>query len=185
MFSKNRRRLYMAFYVRSARDENDVKFHTSLLVTPKSPNMQTMERNSLRLHAMNTVNASGVEFWRYDYSNVIVRTFRLAGLQLLAKIESDVTDEVLINLLKQVYVSPNANDLSWRCRNWAWDAIELLVKNGIVQPLPEGMAARDVWQAGYDFIENEDLNNMLREALRTCDVRGHPIKSEIGALVED
>ncbi|CAA7268381.1 unnamed protein product [Cyclocybe aegerita] len=161
MFSKNRRRLYIAFYVRSIRNPDDVKFHTSLLVMQKCPDIGSMERNTLKLDAVNDITEDGVEYWKYNYSK----------------------DETLNELLQQVYVSPNADDINWRCHNWVWEAVEqLLVANDIVPPLPDGMTARDVWQASYSRLENDDFNNMLQDPVRTFDMRGKITKSEIGAI---
>ncbi|KAJ3517916.1 hypothetical protein NLJ89_g197 [Agrocybe chaxingu] len=182
MFSKNRRRLYIAFYVRSIRNPDDVKFHTSLLVMQKCPDIGSMERNTLKLDAVNDITEDGMEYWRYNYSKVNTRTLRLAGLQLLAKLDDDIKDETLIELLQKVYVSPNADDISWRCHNWVWEAVELLVENDIVPPLPDRMTARDVWQVSYNRLESDKFDNMLQDPVRTFDTRGNIIKSEIGAI---
>jgi hypothetical protein len=128
---QNKPRLYLAFYPRGVKKEDDIKFHTALLYVPKDP--VPSEKQALRFHVMNKVirdkEGNAKQGWEFDPNPSVMhnRMLNLLSVALLGKIS--ISEGKLKELLLQVPVKQD--DKRWRCRHWAWDAMGVHFNSGL------------------------------------------------------
>lgn len=126
MVEKNKRRMYIAYYHRTPTPSLPVPFHTSLLMTPKNPDtMETVKQS--RLYHVVDRDAPGEEaeaYWKFEARPAYARSSKLAGILLLGKVPQSVSNDDIERILRSAPMKATvAEDRSWRCRHWVWDAL--------------------------------------------------------------
>ncbi|KAF5371023.1 hypothetical protein D9615_010037 [Tricholomella constricta] len=170
-FGMNKDRLYMALYIRNAR-EGDVRYHTALLRIPKGTGLGDISPSAYCYHAVNDI-VDGKEVWVYKALPTRPLSVKLRALLFLGKMEISASD--LEQTLKQVpVVQDNPN---WRCHDWIWAAMKLLAEKGIIDPLPR--QPQDLWHAAITFA---DENSIVDGLVPTCATDGERIKSAFEGL---
>ena len=113
--SRNKNRIYLAFYSRSKHDD----YHMALLVSPKIPNPK--DKDTSRLHAMNRANPSRqiLHHWHYEAAICYGRTERISALCLLNKTQKN--GEEISEVLR--FIELVQDDPNWNCKSWAFSAI--------------------------------------------------------------
>lgn len=113
----------MALYARLSAPENEVKYHTAILLAPRKPDATKMQ--TVRYHAVNrpTGSAQSKVKWKFERTETRVRTHNLVSVALLGRLPNDKTEaDVHVELRK---VNIDNSDPDWRCTNWAWDAVHV------------------------------------------------------------
>ncbi|KAG8933904.1 hypothetical protein FRC03_005396 [Tulasnella sp. 419] len=175
---QNKDRLYIAYLFRSARPDQ-IKFHTALQLIPKHADARsTSETGSWVYHAVDPIRPDGSTAWEYKPKQTQVREIRLWSLLLLGKVKPGFTGDYIMEKLKEVEIEQN--DRNWKCHNWAFAAIQLLVDEGIIPPLTTLESAEAVWRRGFEF--GEKCIADPDKSVPTCDVFGMQINSEIGPM---
>ena len=127
MVEKNKRRMYIAYSHRTPTPSLPVPFHTSLLMTPKNPNTMDTTKQSRRYHVADRVAPPGdeaVAYWVFEARHAYARSSKLAGVLLLGKVPQSVSNKDIERILRSVPMKTTvAEDPSWRCRHWVWDAL--------------------------------------------------------------
>ena len=125
---RNKRRLYIGYYNRLTTPSLPVKFHTSLLMTPKNPDSLTTVKECWRYHVVDrSANGSKDEgHWIFEARKAYSRSSKLAGVVLLGKVPQSVSAEDIETIMKSVpRKATTAEDPSWRCRHWIWNALDV------------------------------------------------------------
>jgi hypothetical protein len=126
MGEKNKRRMYIAFYTRTPTPSLPAKYHSSLLLTPKDPNTMDTVKQCYRYHVVDRLapgDAAG-GYWIFEARPAYVRSTKLAGVLLLGKVPQSVSNEDIKSILMSVPMNTTvAEDPSWRCRHWVWNAL--------------------------------------------------------------
>ncbi|KAF8800798.1 hypothetical protein BYT27DRAFT_7245531 [Phlegmacium glaucopus] len=183
MNEKNKRRMYIAYYHRTPTPSLPVKYHTSLLMTPKNPNTMDTVKKCWRYHVMDRVappgdNAGG--YWIFEARRAYARSSRLAGVVLLGKVPHSVSNEDIEKIVRSVPMKTTvAEDPSWRCRHWVWDAMTHLANNEVISSLLNKPEA--IWDTGASFVEGcgSATDN---EEIPCCNTNGKRLPSEIGPM---
>jgi hypothetical protein len=190
--------MYIAYYHREPTPSLPVKYHTSLFTTPKNPNSMTTIRECMRYHIVDRVapddEAQG--YWIFQARQAYARSTNLAGILLLGKILPSVSDKDIEGILRSVPMNRTvAENLSWRCRHWVWDALGVsfgfyqdylplmtsqhLIDREIIPSLPN--TAEVVWNNGVSFIEGCGPITS-GQGIPCCNADGKGIPSEIGPM---
>jgi hypothetical protein len=113
----NKDRLYLAFYRRGRVKPDDAKYHTALLLVPKTVNDGTVLQ---RYHVKNQIIDGKTQWVFQDPEEVRPRTLRLVSVLYLGKVASKkkVRDAMKIVPIVQ-------DDPAWRCRHWVWSAVQV------------------------------------------------------------
>ena len=86
----NKKRLYLTFFERLPTKRQPEKYHTSLLLSPKNPDVKTDAAARATLyHVVNPVDLTvGKQVWKYESKPTRPRSpsRRLVGLMLLGKV---------------------------------------------------------------------------------------------------
>lgn len=117
----NKRRIYMGMYIRGG---EGVKYHTVLLLSPKNPDPSKTE--TTQYHAKNII-VEGVPTWVFEAQKVKNRVERLLSVALLGK--TTATEDSVTSLLRSVPIVQGDKD--WRCRHWAWSAIQVSIFSSV------------------------------------------------------
>lgn len=136
IFGTNKFRLYLAFYRRGQVKQGDARFHTSILVLPKKPDMK--RKSARRYHVKNLVVGDGQVQWVYDHNDIQPRTDRLVALLFVGKVTSKSNLDATLVDPDQVGIVQG--DPGWRCRHWVWNAVNVclflsLTQSGFLIPL--------------------------------------------------
>jgi hypothetical protein len=126
MGDKNKRRMYVAYYYRTPTPSLPVKYHSSLLLTPKNPNTMDTTKKCLLYHIVDRAAPGDVAggYWIFEARPAYARSTNLAGVLLLGKVPQSVSNEDIKRILMSVPMKTTvAEDPSWRCRHWVWDAL--------------------------------------------------------------
>ena len=128
MGEKNKRRMYIAYYDRTPTPSLPVKYHTSLLMTPK--NCTLMAKESWRYHVVDrSAMGSSEAVWVFEARKSYSRSTRLAGVLLLGKVPHSASDQDIETILRSVPMKGTvAEDPSWRCRHWVWTALDVSLR---------------------------------------------------------
>jgi hypothetical protein len=116
-FGTNKDRLYLAFYRRGVVNPEDAKYHTALLLVPKTVKDKTKVN---RYHVKNDIANGKVQWVFPDDDTPNTRTLKLISVLYLGKVAS--RKKVLEDTLKAVPIVQD--DPAWRCRHWVWSAVE-------------------------------------------------------------
>ncbi|KAJ6516739.1 hypothetical protein C8R47DRAFT_1088176 [Mycena vitilis] len=165
----NKKRLYLAFYSRSAKAD-DVPFHTALLLAPKTPADDVVD--TTRFHVVNPIE-DGRVVWKFEGKATSARTTKLVAVMLLGKVGRGKDVERVLRDVRVVQ-----NDPHWRCCQWAWEAIDALVAAGILRELPGD--GQTLWSTGMVFAGAQDPT--LDAPIATCDCKGDALASVIGGI---
>lgn len=115
----------MAFYSRTPSPDQPIRFHTALLLVPKTANKNKID--SKRYHAVNKVavteGGTAKMVWKYEAFETVARTRRLVALMLLGKIPRSLEAQVG-DILSQV---PVLQGDDWWCCNWIWSALQVRI----------------------------------------------------------
>jgi len=175
---KNKRRLYIAFFHRETSEAVPVKFHTAFLVTPKNPKTTDEKKNSHLYHVVNRISETGQETWVFEPKEIRSRTLQLAGVMFLGKLPPSITHAKLKDILNKVPRQNLVEDRrAWRCCDWIWDALPIMVAQGVIGSLPA--APVDVWKTGIEFTGNQKMAT-LKNSIPCCNTAGQKIASELG-----
>jgi len=158
----------MGMYVRGG---EGVKYHTVLLSSPKNPDPKKTE--TVQYHAKNVI-VEGVPTWVFEAQKVKNRVERLLSVALLGK--TTATEDTVTSLLQTVPVVQGDKD--WRCRHWAWSAIQSLVDASLIKPVP--VSPEDLWNKLYTFTEKTGYKP--EAPVPTIDNEGNLFESEIGPI---
>ncbi|KAJ7163757.1 hypothetical protein C8R46DRAFT_902324 [Mycena filopes] len=170
----NKRRLYIAYYIRGYVNHGDAQFHTGLLLSPKKPSLQSSGRpDTMRYHVTNSINKSGKQVWTYEGKKTFSQTTKLVAVLFLGKVANGTDIE---SILKRVPVVQNQPH--WRCQHWVWSALDILVNEGILKLPGRGEV---VWNTGVTFSLGHKKNVNPAKATPTCDTNGRTIESEFPA----
>ena len=126
MVERNKRRMYIAYYHRTPTPSLPVPFHTSLLMTPKKPDTMDTAKQSRRYHVVDRVAPGEVAeaYWVFEARPAYARSNKLAGILLLGKVPQSISNDDIEGILRSVPMKATvAEDRSWRCRHWVWDAM--------------------------------------------------------------
>lgn len=171
------RSLYIAYYTRlptSTRDPH--RYHSGLLAFRKdNPNA-----GGTVFHATTSPGSP----WQFEAKHVTApRTIRLVCLLYIGKLDHEVTDDLLADLLAS-QVSVNNADPDWNCLNWVYDAVTVLVSTKVLQPLPCSPAK--LWETGARYADHwRKTQNNNRQFVGTgtpipcCDALGNPLPSPL------
>ncbi|PPQ75618.1 hypothetical protein CVT24_010986 [Panaeolus cyanescens] len=182
MLVVNKRRMYIAFYIRNNHkdDQSDIKYFTALHLSPKNPLPE--ELSTIRYHVIDAIDPDSDNeglMWVYRPEKIQTRLPILVGLQLLGKVAHEFEEDQIEDMLRGVTISPDVNDKSWRWHHWVWDAVKVLAENNVIT-LPQGETPKSIWKKGYAFCEQREFDP--RKPVPTCDMSGKEIPSEIGAF---
>ncbi|TFK36736.1 hypothetical protein BDQ12DRAFT_633630 [Crucibulum laeve] len=179
MVERNKRRLYVAFFRRKPTRNVPVKFHTALIVARKSglwPSSDSDIVKKLYLYeAINRIDPStSQDTWFYEVTplaEIPERVQKLSGLMFVGKLPASLSDEELRNMLdndvpRKKFV---ADDLSWRCHTWIWDALTLLVSRQLIPALPK--SPEQSWRDAIQFMDDKDPPSSLSR-IPCCDESG-------------
>ncbi|KAF8900864.1 hypothetical protein CPB84DRAFT_1847103 [Gymnopilus junonius] len=173
----NKRRLYMALFHRRASEINSMRWHTALVVMPKTP--EGSVKDATLFHIVDKIDGETKKvIWCFDGPQAIyARSHSLAGLVFIGKLKKDVSDEYLHQILNRVpnlhYVEENPN---WRCRHWVWDALPLLVGEGVVDKVENiSVSGQILWDKLVVLIETYASR---RGYIPCCDSEG--VEIDIG-----
>ncbi|KAF9543135.1 hypothetical protein CPC08DRAFT_649985 [Agrocybe pediades] len=177
---RNKRRVYMAYFHRNPTEKHPVPYHTALYIAPKNP-PPASEGNSLLLHAVNPIDRTTNpprQRWIFQ-SRDTQRTRLLRGVMLLGKLDNSLSNDDIINIVKQVYVPEGTitESLTWRCRDWVYDAAGILQDQNLVTSID------NIWNKGYAFMQANTLDLEPDQPLPCCNTNGETLVSEIGPMV--
>ncbi|KAF7793919.1 hypothetical protein EIP86_005041 [Pleurotus ostreatoroseus] len=159
--SKNKPRIFLAYYKRSARP-GDERFHVAIIV--RNHPIQNNTISSVRLHAINKVQPPTAEdpvarqVWEFEAKKSHFVTEKLVGLVYLGKLPKGKSIDDVTKICATVPVAP-AGESEWRCTNWVWHALKKLEEETIIPPLP--CSSEELHRKGRDHIlerrrENRD-----------------------------
>ena len=121
-----KKRLYIAFYGRNPSPDQDIPFHTALLLTPKKPSTKRQDTDSMRFHTVNkitrTERGAAITPWAYEAEETIARTRHLAAAMFIGKV-SRAAEAELGRILGEVPIVQD--DDNWWCCNWIWSALQV------------------------------------------------------------
>ncbi|KAI0796034.1 hypothetical protein C8Q75DRAFT_357810 [Abortiporus biennis] len=179
--SQNKPRIYIAYYIRNKQNPTDEPFHVSLLIRPHP--LKKDKPRSIRFHAVNkvvpptSVMPVAHQEWQYEIlQDVIFQTTRLRGLLYLGKLPEGKSLQDVHETCEKVSVpqydpSESQNSSEWRCTNWLSDALDALVRDGLIDPLPS--TGEQIFKLGRQYV----LDHGTQEgsgAVVCCDVTGQP-----------
>ncbi|KDQ55559.1 hypothetical protein JAAARDRAFT_36987 [Jaapia argillacea MUCL 33604] len=157
-------RLYVVFSTQRHRWEPEIKYHTSLILSPKKPASPTA-LESWRYQVAHTMRDRGIG-WEYESTQVAnggpevvegpngpVGGIIVAAV-MLSKIDLDISPTQLSVRLREVPVWETAEDRG--ARQWIWRAIRHLENENLIPPLH--INPDQLWKNGYQFaegVENE------------------------------
>ncbi|KAF7292741.1 NADH dehydrogenase [Mycena indigotica] len=179
MFSQNKPRLYIVYYRRGTPGT----YHVALVHAPKRPAAwdpapdPDPEHKSVgdcvQYHITNLPSPDEPtgERWRYETPAVFLRTERVVAALLLGK-PADRGRAALAASLRGVPVVQG--DRNFRCKNWVWLAIDKLVADGILGPLPG--SGQQLFQVGLDLANSVVQASSWDKPLPMCDVDGNRIQ---------
>ncbi|KAL4252116.1 hypothetical protein ABKN59_001815 [Abortiporus biennis] len=181
VLGQNKPRIYTAYYARAQQNPTDERYHVSLLVRPHP--YQDHLHGSFRLHAVNKIVPPTEELpipheeWRFEVlTNVKFKTDKLRGLLYLGKLPDgksvdDVSEACAKVPVPQYNPSEASNSATavWRCTNWLWDALDVIVQEGLISSFPNDISGKDAWQIGREFVTaNESQDGQIV----CCDIHG-------------
>ena len=118
--------MYIAYYHRTPTPSLPVRFHSSLLMTPKNPDTMDTAKQSYRYHVVDR-DAPGDEaegYWVFEAKSAYARTSKLAGILLLGKVPQSISNDDIERILRSAPMKATVSeDPSWRCSHWVWDAL--------------------------------------------------------------
>ena len=123
---RGKKRLYLAFFERLPTQRQPEKYHTSLLLSPKNPDVKTDAAARATLyHAVNRIDPTvRKQVWKYESMPTRPRSpsRMVVGLVLLGK----HPDNTFIKIKEILEAIPVKNDdPNWWCYDWAWEAMSV------------------------------------------------------------
>ncbi|KAF8554437.1 hypothetical protein OG21DRAFT_1508870, partial [Imleria badia] len=114
-------------------------------------------------------------YWIFEARKAYACSTKLAGV-----LPHSLSNEDVNRFLRSVPMKTIvAEDPSWRCRHWVWEALAHLISNNVITSLPNKPEV--VWDTGASFIEGCGSTRDDEEIL-CYDTVGKRLPSEIGPM---
>ncbi|KAL4252113.1 hypothetical protein ABKN59_001816 [Abortiporus biennis] len=173
---QNKPRIYIAYYIRNKQNPTDEPFHVSPLIRPRP--LRKDKPRSIRFRNVNKVvpptSAQPVahQEWQYEIlQDVIFQTTRLRGLLYLDKLPEGKSLQDVHETCEKVFVpqydpSESQNSSEWRYTNWLSDALDALVRDGLID-------REQIFKLGRQYVFDHATQEGFG-AVVCCDVTGQP-----------
>ncbi|KAF8637078.1 hypothetical protein AX17_003078 [Amanita inopinata Kibby_2008] len=207
--------LYVAYYSRTPSTIYPVRYHTALVVLPVTdaetetkpeaetpltqPSFPSSSSNTATIfHVVNAPvneNGRGRVTWNFKVEKADTRMaetslrMRLVCLMHLATLSSSTSDAKLEKLLKRIDGNKYADEHpNWYCNNWTQEALQLLVEEKIIDPLP--CSPEELWERGAHYARNgrddNDIHVLPKQmAIPCCDQMGKELPSPMGPAKDE
>lgn len=127
--SKNKPRIFLAYYDRAARPGNE-PYHVAILV--RSHPLEDKPDSAMRFHAVNKIQppSNGCpearEVWMFESKASWFVTPQLAGLMYLGKLPEGKSTDDVAKICASVPVD-STGEGGRRCSHWVWDTLQVRV----------------------------------------------------------
>ncbi|KAF9543137.1 hypothetical protein CPC08DRAFT_770294 [Agrocybe pediades] len=173
----------MAYFRRNPKKKHPMPYHTALYLSPEYPPSDSKSLHTAVFHAINYIDPTlspPQAVWKFD-DEYLNRKPNLKGVVLLGKIDDSISKEQIKEMLKIIYVpeGPITEEMTWRCRDWIYDAVKTLVTNGILTDERLSSSMDEIWSNGYRFLDKKALEVDTRGRIPCCDLDGREIPCEL------